>query len=145
MENYPLLAHSELVSDRTPRPLMAPVLQLDLNQEATQLRAEWPWEKHGHNARTLLKNPDACLVQISLKAGATIPQQRVGLRLTIQVLAGKLQVEADGSKVTLGASQLLSLEPNLPHAIEGQENSELLLWLHGPQGAPNSAHTQHTG
>lgn len=145
MESYPLLAHSELVSDRTPRALMAPVLQVDLKEEATQLRAEWPWDKHGHNARTLLKNPDACLVQISLKAGAQIAEQRVGLRLTIQVLSGKLQIEAAGSKVTLGERQLLSLEPNLAHAIAGEEDSDLLLWIHGSQGSQNHPHTQHGG
>jgi quercetin dioxygenase-like cupin family protein len=142
MDTHHFLEHSELVSGRTPRPLVAPVLMFDLKQEAQLLRGEWPWEKHGHNARTLIKNEDACLVQISLKAGTTIQEQRVGLRLIIQVLSGELSLTVAGEKVTLSERQLLALEPNVPHSIEGRLDSELLLWISGRSAHPD-AHTTH--
>ena len=51
-------AISTWVSDRTPRPLNAPMMAFDLAAEAERLRTEDAWLEHGHNARTLIKHSE---------------------------------------------------------------------------------------
>jgi hypothetical protein len=123
------IAITEFVSDRTPRPLMAPVLTFDFADETKLLRAEAEFETRGHNARTLIKHSEFRLVLIALRAGAHIHKQGSTQRIALQTLQGRLDVRIPTELVELRAGQLMSLDHHLDYAIEAVEDTDFLLWL----------------
>lgn len=117
------------VSDRTPRPLMAPSLRFDLAAEGEFLRREAPWRERGHNARTLVKHSEFRLVLVALAEQAGELEQQVDERVCIQVLRGSLQVQLPSEVVTLPAGGLLALEQGLPFRVSAAEEADFLLWI----------------
>ena len=129
MDRRQLIAITEIVSERTPRPLLAPVLSFDLGEELRALRREKIYEAHGHNARTLIKHSEFRLVLISLHTGYRLHEQQIPERLSIQALDGALRLHIPTETLDLRNGQLLALDRNLPFSIEALEDSGFLLWL----------------
>src|SRR5215510_13997347 len=76
MDTRQRIAISEFVSERTPRPLMGPILTFDLAEEMAALRAESVWQANGHNARTLIKHSEYRVVLIALREGSHVHEQQ---------------------------------------------------------------------
>jgi quercetin dioxygenase-like cupin family protein len=129
MDERQRIAISEFVSDRTPRPLTGPLLSFDLANEVALLRDEPIWHSHGHNARTLIKQPDFRLVLISLRAGKQVHERDVEEPIAVQPLQGRLRVEVNAKAVDLGPQQLVSIGKNVPYAFEAVEDCAFLLWV----------------
>jgi quercetin dioxygenase-like cupin family protein len=129
MDERQQIAITEFVSARTPRPLMGPVLTFDLAEEAGLLRQEEPWRLHGHNARTLIKNSEFRLVQITLQAGARAHEQQTDERLALHVIRGRLRLHIPTEVMELRAEQLVMLDRRVPYSIEALEDTDFLLWL----------------
>jgi quercetin dioxygenase-like cupin family protein len=129
MDERQKLAITDIVSDRTPRPLMAPVLNFDLAVEANVLREEAAWKAHGHNARTLVKHSEFRLVLITLREGMQIHEQQVAERISLQTLRGSLRVHIPTETLELSAGRLIALDRQLPFSIEALSDSEFLLLL----------------
>ena len=136
MEPRQQIAISAFVSDRTPRPLMGPILSFDLPAEIASLHAEQVWRDHGHNARTLIKHSEFRLVLISLQAGKHVHARETDEPLALQMLSGSARVHVPTEVVELKAGQLLSLDRNIPYEIETVDTCELLLWLGWSKDAP---------
>jgi hypothetical protein len=134
MDERQRIAISEFVSDRTPRPLSGPLLTFDLPEEVAQLHSEPIWHTHGHNARTLIKQPDVRLVLIALRAGKQVHERETNESLAIQSLRGVLRVHVPTEIVVLRAQQLMSLDKHVPYGIEAAEDCEFLLWLGWSKG-----------
>ncbi|MGD8862593.1 MAG: hypothetical protein PVI30_21460 [Myxococcales bacterium] len=117
------------VSDRTPRPLMAPSLRFDLAAEGELLRREAPWRERGHNARTLVKHSEFRLVLVALAEQAGELEQQVDERVCIQTLHGSLEVHLPSEVVTLPAGGLLALEQGLAFRVSAAEETDFLLWI----------------
>lgn len=117
------------VSDRSPRPLMAPVLAFDLAAEADELAREPGWIQHGHSARTLIKHSEFRLVLIVMAAGERIEKQTAEERICIQTLSGRLVILAEGETHRLGPCGLMAVDRGRSFEIEAEERSSLLLWI----------------
>jgi quercetin dioxygenase-like cupin family protein len=117
------------VSDRTPRPLDAEALAFDLEAETASLRAEWPYEKHGHNARTLLKHAGFRMVLVALRAGTRVPETSTYNHLAVQNLRGRLRLHLPDAQIELGPAGLLGIGPLVLHGIEALEDSVFTLCL----------------
>ena len=118
-----------VVSDRTPRPLLAPLLAFDLPREAEILREEATWQANHHNARTLIKHSEFRLVLMVLQAGTSIEPQSIHQRICIQTLRGKLQLQVADGNVELGKGGLAAIDEDVTFGIVAYESSELLLWI----------------
>src|SRR5262245_56748194 len=129
MDRRQLIAITEIVSDRTPRPLLAPVLSFDLADELAALRQEPLWSSHGHNARTLVKHSEFRLVLIALREGYRLHEQQIHERISIQVHAGALRLHIPTETLELRSGQLLALDRSLPFSIEALEDCGFLLCL----------------
>jgi quercetin dioxygenase-like cupin family protein len=134
MDRRQQLAITDFVSDRTPRPLMAPVLNFDLAEEASSLRDEPIWLAHGHNARTLVKHSEFRLVLIALQEGARIHEQQSDERISLQTLRGHLCVHVPTETLDLPAGRLIALDRQLPFSIEALRDTDFLLWLGWSKG-----------
>lgn len=112
--------------------LTAPLLTLDLNREIEQLRSEGRWQS-GHTAKTLAKYPDLRVVLIVMKAGGRLDQHRTEGRISVQTLEGRIRFTTAARSVELAAGQMLTLEHDIPHDVEGITDSAFLLTIAWPE------------
>lgn len=112
--------------------LTAPLLTLDLGHEIEQLRSEGRWQS-GHTAKTLVKYPDLRVVLIVMKAGGRLEEHRTEGRISVQTLAGRIRFTTAERSVELAAGQMLTLDHDIPHDVEGIADSAFLLTIAWPE------------
>lgn len=108
--------------------LAAPLLTLDLNREIEQLRSEGRWQS-GHTAKTLAKYADFRVVLIVMKAGGRLDKHQTEGRISVQALDGRIRFSTTERSVELAAGQMLTLEHDIPHEVEGIVDSAFLLTI----------------
>lgn len=108
--------------------LAAPLLTFDLNREIEQLRSEGRWQS-GHTARTLAKYPDFRVVLIVMKAGGRLEKHRTEGRISVHALDGRIRFSTAERSVELAAGQMLTLEHDILHDVEGVADSAFLLTI----------------
>jgi len=111
--------------------MAAPYLEFDIVRELEQLHREAGWQ-FGQNAKTLVKYDGLRVVLIALKARSKIPGHHTEGQISIQTVAGHIQVHAQGRTFGLGAGGLLALDQGLPHDVEALEDSAFLLTIAWP-------------
>jgi quercetin dioxygenase-like cupin family protein len=114
---------------REPHALAGTALTFDLAAEADALMREPTWQAHGHNAKTLVKQPDFRVVLIALKAGARMQEHRTNQCITVHTLTGRLRLRLPLDTVDLPVGALLALEHTVLHDVEAIVDSVLLLSL----------------
>ena len=114
--------------------LAAPLLTLDLKREIEKIRSEGRWQS-GHTAKTLVKYSDFRLVLIVMKTGGRLDKHRTEGRISVQTLDGQVRFSTPERSVELAAGQILTLEHDIPHDVEGIVDSALLLTIAWPDPA----------
>jgi quercetin dioxygenase-like cupin family protein len=114
-----------------PQAMAAAYLEFDLARELDQLHREPAWSS-GQNAKTLVKYDDFRVVLTALKARAGLPGHQTEGRISIQTVAGRIQVRAQGRTFDLPTGGLLVLDRGLPHDVEALEESAFLLTIAWP-------------
>lgn len=114
--------------------LTAQLLTFDLEREIKQLRSEGRWQS-GHTAKTLAKYPDLRVVLVVLKQEGRLEQHRTEGRISVQALEGRIRFSTAERSVELAAGQVLTLEHDVPHEVEGIVESAFLLTIAWPDGA----------
>lgn len=108
--------------------LTAQLLTLDLKREVEQLRSEGRWQS-GHTAKTLVKYPDFRVVLIGMKADGHLEKHRTEGRISVQTLDGRIRFRTAERAVELAAGEMLTLEHDIPHDVEGIVDSAFLLTI----------------
>jgi quercetin dioxygenase-like cupin family protein len=117
-------------SERPPQRLASPVLAFDLAEEVARLLPEGVgWRQGDRNAKTLVKEADFRVVLIALRAGGRIEEHRAAGRISVQTLVGHVRLHTAGTNVDLPAGRLVSVERDVPHAVEALEESAFLLTI----------------
>jgi quercetin dioxygenase-like cupin family protein len=111
--------------------MAAAYLEFDLARELEQLHREPEWAS-GHNAKTLVKYDDFRIILIAVKASARLPEHQAEGRISIQTVAGHIQVRAQGRTFDLRSGSLLALDQGLAHDVEALEESAFLLTIAWP-------------
>ena len=114
--------------------LAALLLTLDLSSEIEKLRSEGRWQS-GHTAKTLVKYSDFRVVLIVMKTGGRLDKHRTKGRISVQTLDGRIRFSTAERSVELSAGQMLTLEHDIPHDVEGIVDSALLLTIAWPDPA----------
>ena len=78
---------------------------------------------------TLAKTGDLELIRLVLPAGKDIPSHKAPGEITVQCLEGRVAFTAEGKTQDLAAGQLLYLAAGEPHALQGIEDSSLLVTI----------------
>lgn len=89
--------------------------------------------------RVLFSSPECRLVALDLGAGEELPDHQVHERAVVQVISGRVAIEAAGGTVDCEAGTLVTFDPSERHALRGLEDARLLLVL-----APWPAASQNT-
>lgn len=77
----------------------------------------------------LFKSADLEVMRIVLPAGKSFPPHRVDGEITMQGLAGRVEVTADGRTQTLAAGQLMYLSGGVEHELVAREDASVLVTI----------------
>jgi quercetin dioxygenase-like cupin family protein len=111
---------------------------LDVREALRALRAEAAPGANGHRQITLLHQGPVRLVLFAFAAGGRLPEHRAPGWVTIQVLRGALRVQTPTAQHALREGQILTLAPDVPHAVDASEEADMLLGVY-PETPVNSA------
>jgi quercetin dioxygenase-like cupin family protein len=92
--------------------------------------------------RVLFSSSECRLVVLDLGAGATLPDHHVRERAVVQVISGRVAVDASGETVECEAGTLLTFDPGERHALRGLDEARLLLMLSPWPAAGHNASTE---
>ena len=120
---------------RAARPLSGEDLVFRLADEISELRQDLSRSSGQRSAKTLAKSGGLRVTLVVMEANATMSPEASDGGATLQVLDGRLRVQADGSVRDIGAGQLMVLEHNLKEPIQAAERSAFLLTVMWPEGA----------
>ncbi len=107
--------------------------RFDLQREIAELQASPQYRLDGHAGRTLVKTLGLRLVLVALERGAALEDHRVHSPVSIQIVAGRVRIEAD-RRFEVSAGELLFLEPDIVHDAVALEDSVILLSIPRPCG-----------
>ncbi|HVW01538.1 MAG TPA: cupin domain-containing protein [Planctomycetaceae bacterium] len=83
----------------------------------------------GERTKTLIKTAALEVIRLVIPAGKHIPTHHVPGEITVQCLEGKVAFTAGENTVDLEAGQLLYLQGNEPHALQGIDDSSVLVTI----------------
>jgi quercetin dioxygenase-like cupin family protein len=131
VQNLPVTSKPQTGREHQVGTLTGPLLTLDLNREIEQLRSEGRWQS-GHTAKTLAKYSDFRMVLIVMKTGGRLEKHRTEGRISVHTLDGRIRFSTAERSVELAAGQILTLEHDIPHDVEGIVDSAFLLTIAWP-------------
>lgn len=102
----------------------------DLAELLAQLRTEDHPAKDGHRQITFFRRAPVGHVLFAFDSGGRLARHSVQGEVTIQVLEGRILVEAEGRDHDLGAGQVLILSPGVLHDVRAPVPSAMLLTVH---------------
>ena len=98
--------------------------------------------------RVLFSSPQCRLIALDLGVGEELPDHHVRERAVVQVISGRVAIDAAGETVECEAGTLVTFDPGERHAVRGLEEARLLLMLApwpaaGQNTTTEAPHTQH--
>jgi quercetin dioxygenase-like cupin family protein len=105
------------------------VLRFDLQAELAELRGRQSYPERKPTGKTLVKEPDLRIVLMALKAGARLEEHDASGPISVQALEGHLRLRVPEGAVDLNAGEMVALEPNIPHDVEGLSDAAFLLTI----------------
>jgi quercetin dioxygenase-like cupin family protein len=101
-----------------------------LGSVLAELRAEDHPERNGHRQVALFRRGPVTKVLFSFEEGGYLKEHSTPGLVSIHVLEGGLDVEADGREHEMSAGDVLILDAAVPHDVRARERSAMLLTVH---------------
>ena len=114
------------LADRT---LDAQMVTIDLPSYIEQIKKEKTWKKTDRNAITVFKTTGLSIVLMAMRKDAEISKHSTEGLVHIQVLEGKILINAKGQPIQLSAGQILALHEGIPHSLQVKKKTIFLLTL----------------
>lgn len=107
--------------------LAGPVVALKLPDLARALQSEPHPAKSGHRQAGLIHRGALRLLLFAFEPGGRLPEHRAPGHVVIHCLRGELVVHAEAARHQLASGEALVLDPDVPHSVEAEGKSEMLL------------------
>jgi quercetin dioxygenase-like cupin family protein len=104
--------------------------RFSLDGALAELRAEGHPARAGHRQITLFHRKPVTQVLFSFDPGGRLERHSAPGLVTIHVLEGRLNVEADHIDNDLAQGEVLILAPGLPHDVRSTDGAAMLLTVH---------------
>lgn len=111
------------------RVIDAALVNIDLPEFMKQIKSEPPWRDSDRNAITVFKTSGMRIVLIALHQGAEIATHTANGIISVQVVEGKIQFDANGQSIELNSGQMLALHERIPHRVMALKETVFLLTL----------------
>jgi quercetin dioxygenase-like cupin family protein len=115
------------------RPLSGTALRFSLAEERARVNDAELLQRHGRNARTLLKEGPLRVTLVMVKAGGGIAPHHADGPITVQVLDGGIRFRAAGREYGLVAGDLLVVDAGVEHSVESEQGGTFLLTVVQPK------------
>jgi quercetin dioxygenase-like cupin family protein len=102
----------------------------DILASAEDLRAEPEAPRDGHRQITLFHEGGLSVVLFDFEAGGRLNGHKADGLVTIQTIAGSVDVSTPQTTHQLPTGTLLLLEPGIPHDVVAHLPSQVLLFVH---------------
>jgi quercetin dioxygenase-like cupin family protein len=79
--------------------------------------------------RVLFSSPECRLIALDLLAGEELPEHHVRERAVVQMISGRVAIDAAGETIECETGTLVTFDPGERHALRGLEDARLLLVL----------------
>ena len=79
--------------------------------------------------RVLFSSPECRLVALDLNTGEELPDHHVRERAVVQVISGRVAIEASGETIGCDPGTVVAFDPGERHAVRGLDDARLLLML----------------
>lgn len=113
--------------------LASPVQVVDLAAEADRLRDEAHAPVGGHRQIAVVRDEGLTVILFLFDAGSQLKEHRTEGSVTINVLHGRLAVQAEGERHDLVPGRLLALAPGTMHSVQAAEPATMLLTVSRPR------------
>jgi quercetin dioxygenase-like cupin family protein len=100
--------------------------------KVVSLPAETQFAPNGIVSRTLLRTPGSRTVLFGFAEGQELTEHTSTQHALVQILSGECDFYLDGKPHRLKTGDLLSMPPNLPHAVKAVQPFSMLLTLLRP-------------
>lgn len=87
---------------------------------------------HERSGRTLVKEGALRLTLVGLAPGGTIEPHKADAPISVQVLEGEIEFDAEGTSRTLAVGSLFVLDSRVPHSVRSPRGGIFLLTLVTP-------------
>jgi quercetin dioxygenase-like cupin family protein len=124
-EQYPLT--EEHLMSSLDRPLSGDVLRFRLGEERDRVSEPELLQRHGRNARTLLKEGPLRVTLVTVGAGGRIDAHQAPGPITVHVLDGDILFRAAGHEHRLTSGDLLALAAGIDHEAASDGGGTFLL------------------
>lgn len=111
------------------RLLNAPVIDLDLNQQIKDIKAEETWKNSDRNSITLFKSETMRVVLIGMHKNSLLKTHKTKAYITVHNLKGKIKLKTDEQEFILKEGHMAALQPDVPHSVYAEKESFFLLSL----------------
>lgn len=119
------------INERTrthPQERFAPPAQVfDFGAVADEMAREASATTQRHRQKTLYRYGHTSLALFLFEAGSEMREHRANGTVFIQVLDGRITVQAQGGRHELTAGQVLVMSPGVPHDLHAEEAARMLL------------------
>ncbi len=85
------------------------------------------------DSSTLVRMEHVEIFRLALPAGKALPEHRVASFLTLQCLAGQVEVSAHGRRQVMGPGTLMFVAGGEPHAVRSLEDASILVTMTVPR------------
>lgn len=113
------------------RPIDAPIVPIDIHGFTQQLMEEKAWQGSDRNAITVFKTDHLTVVISALHKGAEMKPGNVegtGV-MTLQILDGQVQFNANNDNIELGRGQMVVLHEHIPYTATALEETVCLITM----------------
>ncbi len=106
-----------------------PLVSMDIPEFIKLIKAEATWQNSDRNAMTVYKTNGMRIVLIALHEDAVLKKHTADGIISVQVLEGEINFNADGQSVVIRKGQMIALHKGLPHSVKAIKESVFLLTL----------------
>ena len=124
---------SERSNEATPqrpdgqRILDAPMVTMDLDKLALQIRQEQAWKDKDRNAMTIYNTQGMSIVLMALHQGAELKTHTAAGIISVQVLEGRIRFVTTEKTVERKQGEMLTLHEKIQHSVFALEETVFLL------------------
>jgi uncharacterized protein (DUF2249 family)/quercetin dioxygenase-like cupin family protein len=86
--------------------------------------------------KILINRPAYCVVLLSMRKGQSVPEHSIDGSLTVQAILGHVTVYEGSFPCELHSGEIVCIESGVPHRLEAQQDSAVLVSLVGKRGSP---------
>jgi quercetin dioxygenase-like cupin family protein len=109
------------------RVLDAPVVFFDLEEVIHQIKNEPAWQDRDRNSITIFKSGSVTTVLVAMHPKAEMKTMEPENLMMVQVMEGRLVLNANNQTTTISKNQYLALHEHIPYTLQAEDESVFLL------------------